>query len=124
MISNELRLKGRCDYILKEGNLFIPLELKRGSCIASEPFNNDVMQLMCYILLIENTFKTKCPHGYILYLGSKQRIKVKTSLTLRRSVQVCFNSIRSYQSNKKIPNRLEQKNCGVDCPYYSYCWCG
>ena len=123
LVSHEKKIKGICDFLIEENGLYIPVEVKSGKCNASPAFKNDIMQLMCYILLLEDHFDIKYPHGYILYLGSKRKYKVSVSLALRKNVQKKIQEIRSYMRSKKIPKQNYDEKLCRNCSYHDYCWC-
>ena len=52
LISEKFKLKGVCDYFLHEEGHQIPLEIKKGVCHGQNPYKNDLMQLMCYIVFV------------------------------------------------------------------------
>ena len=122
-LSEKLRIKGKCDYILEENNTMIPLELKKGRCRQNKPYTNDIMQLLCYILLIEEKSSQKCDYGYILYASSKKKFKVLASPQLRSDLYSYLKSMRAYIHNGKIPKGLDnEKLCGK-CSFKEYCRC-
>ncbi len=78
---------------------------------------------MYCILLVMDNFNVKYPYGYISYIGSKRRYKIKIMLTLRSNVKKCFGEINSDMNSKNISKR---QNNGISCRNYSYrdfCWC-
>ncbi|MFX1259262.1 MAG: CRISPR-associated protein Cas4 [Promethearchaeota archaeon] len=123
LISHKWKLKGMWDYLLEENGVQIPVEIKIGKCNAHKPFKNDNMQLMCYILLLEDHFSVKYTHGYILYVSSKCKCKVNVSLTLRKTIENYFKKIHSYLRSKKIQKRQKNEKCCIKCSYREYCWC-
>ncbi|MEE9378966.1 MAG: CRISPR-associated protein Cas4, partial [Candidatus Lokiarchaeia archaeon] len=121
LISHNWKLKGICDYKIEEHGIKIPVELKKGKSNKNKPFKNDKMQLMCYILLLEEHFDVKYPYGYIFYLGSKRRYKVNITLNLRSRIQKCFKEIKSYMNSNKIPKRQNNEKSYRNCSYHEHC---
>ncbi|MFX1257735.1 MAG: CRISPR-associated protein Cas4 [Promethearchaeota archaeon] len=117
------KLKGICDYLLEENGVQIPLKIKTGKCNANTPFKNDVMQLMCSILLLEENYLTNYKYGYILYVRSKKKYKVEVDAKLRSELYSYIRAIHSYMFNKKIPKRQENEVFCRKCSYRDYCWC-
>ena len=64
--SPNYNLAGRPDYLIKEGNQRIPVEVKTGRR-PKAPFFSHVLQIGAYCLLSEETFTQKPPHGQIRY---------------------------------------------------------
>ncbi len=122
LISHNWKLKGICDYLIKENGIHIPVELKKGKSNKNKPFKNDMMQLMCYILLLEEHFDVKYPHGYLFYKESKQKLKVVNDRTTRSELYSLFKAIRAFMRSKKLPNRKDNKKSCWSCSYHGYCW--
>ena len=64
--SRKYNLAGRPDYMIKENNLRIPVEVKTGRR-PKAPFFSHVLQIGAYCLLSEETFRTSPSHGQIRY---------------------------------------------------------
>ena len=75
------------------------------------------------LLLLEDHFNVKYPYGYISYIGSKRRYKIKITLTLRSNVKKCFREIKSYMNSNKIPKRQNDENFCRNCSYRDFCLC-
>ncbi len=72
--SDELQLKGKPDYVIKEGDSYIPIEVKTGKT-PSTPYQNHVMQLLAYCALVETTYNTKVPYGIVKYPEREFRVE-------------------------------------------------
>ena len=64
--SIKYNLAGRPDYMIKENDLKIPVEVKTGRR-PKAPFFSHVLQIGAYCLLSEETFRTSPSHGQIRY---------------------------------------------------------
>ena len=64
--SRKYNLAGRPDYMIKENDLRIPVEVKTGRR-PKAPFFSHVLQIGAYCLLSEETFQTSPSHGQIRY---------------------------------------------------------
>ena len=64
--SRKYNLAGRPDYMIKEDDLRIPVEVKTGRR-PKAPFFSHVLQIGAYCLLSEETFQTSPSHGQIRY---------------------------------------------------------
>ena len=64
--SRKYNLAGRPDYMIKENDLRIPVEVKTGRR-PKAPFFSHVLQIGAYCLLSEETFRTSPSHGQIRY---------------------------------------------------------
>lgn len=64
--SRKYNLAGRPDYMIKENDLRIPVEVKTGRR-PKAPFFSHVLQIGAYCLLSEETFQSSPSHGQIRY---------------------------------------------------------
>jgi CRISPR/Cas system-associated exonuclease Cas4 (RecB family) len=97
LISRKHFLIGTPDLIIAEGGKMVPLEFKSGR-IPPRPHFNHVMQLMCYMILLDANTGTAPPYGYIEYGapgGERQRFKVDSDLMTRAIALSKVSEIRS-----------------------------
>lgn len=66
LYSNTIPLMGKPDYLVKEGEELIPVELKTGKT-PTEPWENHVMQLMAYCYLVEENYGVRPKGGIVKY---------------------------------------------------------
>lgn len=66
LYSKTINLAGKPDYIIKDKDSVIPVEVKTGKT-PSEPYQNHVMQLMSYCLLVEEDYGKAPIGGYLKY---------------------------------------------------------
>lgn len=66
-------LTGRPDYLLRQGQALIPVEVKP-SRRATEPYTSDLMQLAAYCLLVEETTDRPPPYGLLRYATATFRL--------------------------------------------------
>jgi CRISPR-associated exonuclease Cas4 len=59
-------LTGKPDYLVKQGDAFLPVEVKSGFGPV-EPYGSHVFQLMAYCLLVERSLGVRPPHGILKY---------------------------------------------------------
>jgi CRISPR-associated exonuclease Cas4 len=62
----ELGLTGKPDYLVEQGAMFIPVEMKTGRTPAA-PHDAHIFQLAVYCLLVEKTYGKRPSHGIIHY---------------------------------------------------------
>jgi len=60
------RLVGRPDYLLRNGQAIIPVEVKPARR-AVRPYEADLLQLAAYCLLVEEEYGISPPHGLLVY---------------------------------------------------------
>ena len=78
-------LAGRPDYLIKENEMRIPVEVKTGRRPRA-PFFSHVLQIGAYCLLSEETFQRKPTHGQIRYGFDNEPHDVKWDSDLRALV--------------------------------------
>ncbi len=59
-------LAGKPDYVLRQGQQVIPVEVKPGRH-ATSPYEADVLQLAAYCLLVEECLGSRPPYGLLRY---------------------------------------------------------
>ena len=84
--SAKFNLAGRPDYLVKDGEQRIPVEVKTGRR-PKAPFFSHVLQIGAYCLLSEETFRVKPSHGQIRYGFENEPHEVKWDSDLK--VLVC-----------------------------------
>jgi CRISPR-associated exonuclease Cas4 len=66
LYSHTINLAGKPDYIIEGKDGFIPVEVKSGRT-PKEPYENHVMQLMSYCLLVEENYGSAPVGGFLKY---------------------------------------------------------
>jgi len=66
LYSGRFRLTGKPDYLVRVGRRLIPVEVKPGRRAAA-PYESDVLQLMTYCLLVEETSGHRPDYGLLRY---------------------------------------------------------
>jgi CRISPR-associated exonuclease Cas4 len=90
-----LKLSGKPDYLVRQGDTIIPVEVKSGKSPAS-PYDSHIYQLAAYCLLVENEFGVRPPYGILLY--GKERFKVEYTEALEQDLLSILGEMR--QSEK------------------------
>ena len=84
--SKKLNLAGRPDYLIKEGEQRIPVEVKTGRP-PKAPFFSHILQIGAYCLLSEETFSEKPSHGQIRYGFENKPHEIKWDSDLKGLVK-------------------------------------
>lgn len=121
LISHRWKLKGRSDYLIEDVGKFIPLEVKSGRSNQGNPFFNDVMQLMCYVLLLEDHFGSKIEEGQIMYLRNPPPISVKKTVRRISLLKKYLKQMHLYSRRKILPKNQKENKCWR-CSYHDFCW--
>ena len=85
MKSENLKLSGRIDKVMKQNNNLIPVEIKTSSPPHSV-WQGDRIQTCAYCLLLEDKFNGKISYGFVEYTKIHEQRPVMTTEQLRRTV--------------------------------------
>lgn len=119
--SHSMKIKAKIDYLVEENGIQVPIEIKKGKCTENTAYENDIMQLVCYIMLFEEHYLLKYHHGYILYKGSKKKYTIEISDELRKKLIYYLNQMRGYENKKAIPKLEYNENKCYRCSIRDYC---
>lgn len=108
LFSDRLRLVGRPDRIVRQGETLIPEEWKS----AKRVNEGHRLQLGAYLLLIEEEYGVRPPHGVVV-LGDGSRVEVRNTADLRSKVLAIAERIREHRRriDEEIPARQPRAKC-------------
>ena len=116
-------LIGTPDLIIEEGGSKLPVEFKSGR-IPPKPHFNHIMQLTCYMILMDVNLGKAPPYGYIEYGspgGEKQRFRVDSDLMTRAIALSKVSEIRSaYRTGEAHRDHDRPGKCR-NCAKFSIC---
>lgn len=98
LYSRTIPLVGKPDYIIKDKNFIIPVEVKTGKTPQS-PYLNHTMQLMAYCLLVEENYGVRPPGGYLQY--PDKEFKVAYTKEAEESVREVVEEIKQARASGK-----------------------
>jgi len=73
-VSERYGLVGRPDYVLAQGDVHIPVEVKTGR-VPRGPLFSHILQVAAYCLLMEEAYGRAPPHGILRYEGTTHEIE-------------------------------------------------
>jgi CRISPR-associated exonuclease Cas4 len=118
LMSELHNLSGRPDYILKINNKFIPVEIKTGR-VPKGPLFSHIIQLACYMLIIENNFGTP-PYGILRYGDREHKIDYTEDLrnTLLDKIAEMRTILRTNEAhrNHRRPGKCRSCSRRDKCP--------
>lgn len=113
--SERLGLHGRID-LIDMRNGAVPVERKRGYAY----YENDLVQLAAYAMLLEEYLSEPVPRGYLYLYGTNERHPIEITEGLRRKVVDTVADIRAMRIDG-IPMFCENpRKCGK-CSVVGYC---
>jgi CRISPR-associated protein Cas4 len=124
LVSHRLRLKGKCDYIVNALGHKVPVEIKKSRDKFGVPAFNDIMQLVSYVLMIEERYGEPVSTGVIIYAGSRKRYEIRILGYHKRQLYRLLSSMRSTRHRCGIPPRTKNKNRCYGCSINARCLAG
>ena len=121
LFSKRYALAGKPDYIVEDKGAIIPVEVKPNR-VAPSPRESDVMQLMAYGLLIEETMgqeQARSKYGLLKYRD--QVFQVDFTDELRAEVIDMMSSMRRDANRKEVERSHDQARRCAACGYRSEC---
>ena len=110
LFSERLKLVGRPDRIVRQGENLIPEEWKSSKRVS----DGHRLQLGTYFLLIEEEYGVRPPFGVVV-LGDGSRVEVENTERLRSEVLAVAEKIREHRAKirEEIPVRQPAAKCRV-----------
>jgi CRISPR-associated exonuclease Cas4 len=118
LFSPRYRLTGRPDYLVREGDAVIPVEVKP-SRDPLRPYDSDVMQLATYCLLVEETHGEAPPYGILKY--RQRAFAIPYTSGLRRRVLATLDEMRAGHDARSLPRSHDQPARCASCGVRTYC---
>lgn len=114
--SEELGLSGRADVVEIENTAIRPVEYKSGvkHGIAAD------LQLCAQALCLEEMLDTAITSGYVWYGGSRRRLEVDFTDSLRQQVREIISEIRLQILTGSLPNAPNDNRCS-ECQLLHHC---
>lgn len=116
--STRLGLVGRCDHLLKAGNVYIPVEQKPS---ARALYQSHILQIGALCLLVQDTYGVRPPYGVVVLSNGAQECVAFTD-ELERGVLRAMAEMRRILTTGNAPGpRRSAARCSA-CGYRSVCW--
>lgn len=120
LFSSRYRLVGKPDYIVRQNGDVIPVEIK--NTLADTPFENHVLQLAAYCLLVEEKYSTRVPYGYLVY-GDRKQFRIEFDERLRERLMETMQEMRDMDIQAEGPverNHESRAKCEA-CSFKDNC---
>jgi CRISPR-associated exonuclease Cas4 len=118
LFSARLNLTGKPDYLVDQGGLILPVEVKSGRT-PSQPPDSHLFQLAAYCLLVEETFKVRPPYGILHY--PKRTFAIDYTPELEAALAEILDEMRSWTGKRSVPRSHNQASRCAGCGYRSIC---
>lgn len=109
---------GKPDYIIKEKNRIIPVELKFSR--HNHPQPNHIFQIAGYCHLIEENFSGFVPYGLII-INNKEKFKVPFNPQVRYELEYTLKEMRNILTSGKVLRNHNDFNRCKNCSMKEHC---
>lgn len=113
----ELNLVGRPDYLIREGDKLVPVEVKSGRS-PKAPYESHIYQLAAYCLLVASNFGQRPSHGLIRY--PERSFKVNFTEELEAGLLNLLDEMRAHKSADLPRSHQQAARCRA-CGYLQVC---
>ena len=112
-------LTGRPDYIVEQGGVLIPVEVKSGWAPA-EPRDSHLFQLAAYCLLVERSSGKRPPYGILHYRN--RTFAVDYTPALEAELRALLEEMRAHQHRRgEVHRSHEEPGRCAKCGYRGVC---
>lgn len=111
-------ITGKPDYLVKQGELMIPVEVKSGRTPES-PYDSHIYQLAAYCLLVEREFGKRPPYGIIHY--QNRSFAVDYTDDLEHGLIDLLTEMRQDERRKNVPRSHDHPGRCQGCGYAYFC---
>ena len=118
LYDSALGLTGKPDYLVKNHNQVIPVEVK-SMWAPREPYDSHRLQLGAYCLLVERSLGQRPPYGLLRYRNRTFRIPYTTSF--EDEVIGILEDIRDHKDMEEVRRSHEHPNRCARCGYRNRC---
>jgi CRISPR-associated exonuclease Cas4 len=113
-----LGLTGKPDYLVKQGDRIIPVEVKTGHA-PEAPYDSHIFQLAAYCLLVESTSGKRPPYGIIHY--PERDFAIDYTIELESALLDLLAEIRRAEARREVPRSHEDPQRCARCGFRSAC---
>jgi len=121
LYSSQHGLCGKPDYIMKNRDGFIPVEVKTGN--HNSPQKHHIMQLMSYCQIVEDYYGQTVPYGILVYYDTKKQFSICFNDTYKSQLNQTINFMRNIskdQWDNHIDRLIDSAKC-KNCSMKTFC---
>lgn len=118
LYDHNLGLTGRPDYLVKQGDQVIPVEVK-STRIAQGPYDTHIFQLAAYCLLVERTYNVRPAYGILHYPNRTYRINFTSEL--ESAALDLLEEMRTHEGRKDLPRSHDTAARCHGCGFRAVC---
>jgi len=118
LYDSRLGLAGKPDYLVRQGEQIIPVEVKTGRT-PTGPHDAHIYQLAAYCLLVERTYGRRPPYGILRY--PERTFAIDYTEELENSLLAILAEMRRDERRGENSRSHEQPARCARCGYRSHC---
>jgi CRISPR-associated exonuclease Cas4 len=118
LYSQRHRLMGRPDFLIRNNDTIIPVEVKTGAT-PRQPYLGHIMQLIAYCVLVEENFHVRPAHGVIRYPQQEFEIAFTTEYELE--LESILGEMREKRTQREIHRSHNSTRKCASCGYNEEC---
>ncbi|HWQ84955.1 MAG TPA: CRISPR-associated protein Cas4 [Anaerolineales bacterium] len=111
-------LTGKPDYLVQQGNLLIPIEVK-SSRVSAAPYDAHIFQLAAYCMLVESVYGKRPPHGILHY--PNRTFAIDYTSELESALLDILEEMRTRDRQKDVLRSHEDPGRCRGCGYRQSC---
>ena len=119
LYSSRYGLTGKPDYLVQQGRVWVPIEVKSTRLSGRAPYYAHVMQLAAYCLLVEDVFGVRPDHGILQYADATIRLDYTDAL--RRELLATLSAMRRAAQTGDASRHHEEPARCRHCGYRDVC---
>lgn len=100
LFSKRLQLTGKPDYVVKDGEQVVPVEVKSGRAPADGPYDSHIYQLAAYCALVTDAYGRRPAYGLIRY--ADKTWSVEYTQTLEAELESLLDAIRADEAAQDV----------------------
>jgi CRISPR-associated exonuclease Cas4 len=113
-----LRLTGKPDYLVAQGKLIVPIEVKSRQAPLA-PYDSHILQLAAYCLLVEREYGIRPTHGIIHY--ANQNFAIDFTPGLEASTRAIIREMQGKINSSRVERSHQDGRRCAHCGYQSIC---
>ena len=114
----KLRLTGKPDYLVKQGNQLIPVEVKSRPA-PQAPYDSHIYQLAAYCLLVAHEYNASPSYGILHY--NDKTFAIDFTAELESATQSLIHEMQSRTTRTQVNRSHEDGRRCQHCGYRSVC---
>lgn len=119
LFSQNLQLTGKPDYLVREGGVVIPVEVKSGRAPANGAYAAHIYQLAAYCALVEEVYGQRPRYGLIKY--ADKLLRVEYTHALEQELLVLLDEMRVDADSADVSRSHDSSaRCGA-CGFHAVC---